>query len=238
MVEVGTNLTAFVELSWHLHMQSGLSSQENTLNTDKVLPSAMDAEHEEDNNVNEHAIHEGDFKVQRMITECFGRFKNDIGDSQEDEVLEDEWEFMADEGMDLLEESSIRLYEGSKTNRVVAVILLLNCFAIFGVFNACATELLKLLSELQPVQNTIPKSYYEARKYLRQLGLSFVSINACVNGCCLFRKELESLMKLSKVWTIEVQIGVKQDTNESFAAFSTYITAANDVSVYIFSKIK
>ena len=57
---------------------------------------------------------------------------------------------MADEGMDLLEESSIPLYEGSKTSRVVAVILLLNCFAVFGVSNACATELLKLLSELLP----------------------------------------------------------------------------------------
>ncbi len=97
-------------------MQSGLSGQESTLNTDEALPSTMDAEDEERNDVNEHANDEGDFEVQRMLTECFGRFENDIGDSQEDEILEDEREFMADEGMDLLEESSIPLYEGSKTS--------------------------------------------------------------------------------------------------------------------------
>jgi hypothetical protein len=180
-------------------MQSGLSAQSSTiLNTDEVPPSAVDAEPEEGSDVYQDANEEGDFEVQRMITECFGRFENDIGDREEDEVLEDEGEFMADEGMDLLEESSIPLYEGSKTSRVVAIILLVNCFAVFGVSNACATELLKLLSELLPVKNTLPKSYYKARKYLRQLGLSFVSIHACVNGCCLFRKELEGAINCPK----------------------------------------
>ena len=113
-------------------------------------------------------------------------------------ILEDEQEFMADEGMDLLEESSIPLYKGSKTSRVVAVILIFNCFAIFGVSNACATELLKLLLELLPVKNTLPESYYEARKYRRQLGSSFVSIHVCVNGCCLFPNELEDAMNCPK----------------------------------------
>ena len=129
----------------------------------------MDAEDEENNDANENANDEGEFEVQRMIIECFGLFENDIGDSQEDEIIEDEHEFMADEGMDLLEESSIPLYEGSKTSRVIAVIILFNCFTVFGVSNACATELLKFLSELLPVNNTLPKSYYQARKYLRQL---------------------------------------------------------------------
>ena len=98
-------------------MQSGLSAQSSTvLNTDEVPPSAVDAEPEEGSDLYQDANEEGDFEVQRMITECFGRFENDIGDSQEDDILEDEQEFMADEGMDLLEESSIPLYEGSKTS--------------------------------------------------------------------------------------------------------------------------
>ena len=49
-------------------MQSGLSG---TLNTDEALPSTMDAEDEESNDANENANDEGEFEVQRMITECF-----------------------------------------------------------------------------------------------------------------------------------------------------------------------
>lgn len=111
--KIVVNLTASVGLSWHVLMQSGLSGQESTLNTDEVLPSAMDAKHEEGSDVNEYANDEGDFEVQRMITKCFGQFENDVGDSQEDEILEDERAFMVDEGMDLVVESSIPLYEGS-----------------------------------------------------------------------------------------------------------------------------
>ena len=136
--------------------------------------------------------------MERMITECFGRFDNDNIDSQEDTILEDEGEIMVEEGMDVLEEFAVPLYEGSKTRQVVAVILLLNCFAVFGVSNACTTELLKLLLKLLPVNNTLPKTYYEARKFQRHLGLSFVSIHACRNGCCLFRKELQGAMNCLK----------------------------------------
>lgn len=198
MQELSTDVTAIVGLSWHVHIQSGLTGQERTPNTDDAVPSTVDDQHEEGINVSDTENDEGEFEVQRMITECFGRFENDNIDSQEDSILEDEREIMAEEGMDLLEESAVPLYEGSKTRRVVAVILLLNCFAVFGVSNACATELLKLLSELLPVNNSLPKSYYQARKYLRHLGLSFVSIHACRNGCCLFRKELEGAMNCPK----------------------------------------
>lgn len=180
-----------------MHLQSTLTGQERTANTDDAddaIPSTMDDQHKEGSDVSNSENDEGEFEVQRMITECFGRFENDNIDSQEDTIFEDGQQSMDDGGMDLLEESAVPLYEGSKTSRVAAVILLLNCFAVFGVSNACATELLKLLSEILPVNNTLPKSYREARKFVRHLGLSFDSIHACRNGCCLFRKELEGAM--------------------------------------------
>jgi hypothetical protein len=70
-------------------------------------------------------------------------------------------------------------------------LLLLNCFAVFEVSIAFADELLKLLRELLPENNTLPRSHYKARKYLSKLGMTYNSIDACRNGCCLFRKELE-----------------------------------------------
>jgi hypothetical protein len=73
----------------------------------------------------------------------------------------------------------------------MATLLFLNCFAVFGVSNACADELLKLMRELLPSENTLPHSHHQTRKYLARLGLSYDSVHACKNGCCLYWKELK-----------------------------------------------
>jgi hypothetical protein len=56
--------------------------------------------------------------------------------------------------------------------------------------NACVDEILKLMKELLPSKNSLSKSHYEARKYLRHMGLFYNSIHACKNNCCLYQKEL------------------------------------------------
>ena len=136
-----------------------------------------------------------DIEVVRMVTECLARYNNYIesndginngedapaigGDVCEEEDL-----------MNVLRESQIPLYEGARTTCLVAVLLLLNCFTVFGVSNACADEILKIVNKLLPADNNLPKSNYEGEKFLRMLGLSYDSIHACRNGCCLFRKQL------------------------------------------------
>jgi hypothetical protein len=60
--------------------------------------------------------------------------------------------------IELLRESRILLYEGCNTNRQVAILFLLNCFAVFGVSTAFADEILKLMKELLPRENTLLKS--------------------------------------------------------------------------------
>ncbi|XP_066391785.1 uncharacterized protein [Miscanthus floridulus] len=47
--------------------------------------------------------------------------------------------------------------------------------------------MIKLLSEGYP-QSELPKSYDEAKKYLRELGLGCENIHVCLNNCVLFRK--------------------------------------------------
>ena len=74
----------------------------------------------------------------------------------------------------------------------------MNCFTVFGVSNACADEILKVVSELLPLGNNLPKSHYEGKKFLRLLGLSYDSIHACRNGCCLFRKQLADALYCPK----------------------------------------
>ena len=92
----------------------------------------------------------------------------------------------------LLREAKTPLYLGSTFNRLTSTLMLLVCCTTFAVPNNFVDELLKLLNEtILPKDNTLPKSFYEAKCLLMKLGLSYNSIHACRDGCCLFQKELE-----------------------------------------------
>ncbi|XP_026384960.1 uncharacterized protein LOC113280563 [Papaver somniferum] len=60
----------------------------------------------------------------------------------------------------------------------------LNCWS-----NKSFEMQLELLKKSFPKDNTIPSSYYEAKKILRDLGLGYESIDACKNDCALYWKE-------------------------------------------------
>ena len=49
--------------------------------------------------------------------------------------------------------------------------------------------MLTLLEDSYPDGNTLPRSYREAKAFLKELGLSYDSIHVCPNNCILFRKE-------------------------------------------------
>ena len=55
--------------------------------------------------------------------------------------------------------------------------------------------LLQLLIDTFPEGSNIPKTYYDAKKMLRELGLGYNSIYACKYDCALFWKENETLDK-------------------------------------------
>jgi len=60
-------------------------------------------------------------------------------------------------------------------------------------------ELFSLLKlDLFPRDNTLPKSLYEAKTIVKQLGLNYNSIHACYNGCVLFRGELRGATSCPK----------------------------------------
>ena len=149
-----------------------------------------------------------DIEVVRMVTECLARYNdytetNDGINDGEDapaiggDVCEEE------DLTNVLWKSKAPLYEGAQTTCLVAKLLFLNCFTVFGVSNACADEILKVMSKLLPLGNNLPKSNYEGKKILRMLGFSYDSIHACRNGCCLFRKQLADALyypKCGQMW--------------------------------------
>jgi len=50
-----------------------------------------------------------------------------------------------------------------------------------------------LKNELLPMDSLSPNSYYEVKKIIKDLGLSYTKIDACVNDCMLFWKDDETL---------------------------------------------
>ena len=91
----------------------------------------------------------------------------------------------------LLHEVGTPLYEGSPSNRLTSTLMLLVCYITFVVPNNFVDELFKLLKEtILSNDNTLPKSFYEAKCLLMKLELSYDSIHACRGGCYLFNKKM------------------------------------------------
>ncbi|KAH7856017.1 hypothetical protein Vadar_031638 [Vaccinium darrowii] len=78
------------------------------------------------------------------------------------------------------------------------VIELLNLKVTNHMTNKAVDMWLHFLRRLLPEGNLVPKSTYETRKILRDLGLSYELIDACINDCVLFRKENAKLDKCPK----------------------------------------
>ena len=51
------------------------------------------------------------------------------------------------------------------------------------------------MTKILPKGNLVPRSTYEAKKILHDLGMSYEHIDVCTNDCALFWKENENLDK-------------------------------------------
>jgi len=89
------------------------------------------------------------------------------------------------------------LYLGcSSFTRLSAILKLINIKARNGWTDKIFTELLELLHEMLPKDNTLPTRHCEANKILCAKGMEYEKkIHACPNDWILYRKEFESLHK-------------------------------------------
>lgn len=63
---------------------------------------------------------------------------------------------------------------------------LLHMKSFYRISNTVFSAILKLLAEAFPDFNTLPKSYNEAMKVLKELGIGYESIQVCFNNFVLF----------------------------------------------------
>ena len=77
--------------------------------------------------------------------------------------------------------------------RLSGVLALVNLKARFGWSDKSFNELLLLLKNMLPIDNTLPKNHYEAKKILCPVGMEYQKIHACPNDCILYRNEFAKM---------------------------------------------
>ncbi|XP_042400964.1 uncharacterized protein LOC121990995 [Zingiber officinale] len=95
---------------------------------------------------------------------------------------------------DLLVDAETPLLPSCTTyTKLSAIVTLYNYKSTNGHTDNSFNELLKILGDMLPEKNTLPKDVYSMRKLLKPFDLGYEKIHACPNDCCLFRKELKDL---------------------------------------------
>ncbi|XP_055961230.1 uncharacterized protein LOC126675126 [Mercurialis annua] len=93
----------------------------------------------------------------------------------------------------LWNDSHCELYPGSQYSKLSFLLKMINIKALTNSSNKSFTMNLELFKDALPKGETLPSSNYEMKKLMRDLGLGYVKIDACINDCVLFWKENENL---------------------------------------------
>ncbi|XP_010275092.1 PREDICTED: uncharacterized protein LOC104610255 [Nelumbo nucifera] len=99
----------------------------------------------------------------------------------------------------LLEDADKELYPGCKKfTKLSFIVGLYHIKCISNWSNQSFTMLLELLKDALPTGETLPNSFYEVKKIIVDLGLSYNKIDACPNDCMLYWKEAANDQSCSK----------------------------------------
>ncbi|CAA0839975.1 Unknown protein [Striga hermonthica] len=92
----------------------------------------------------------------------------------------------------LVEDGKQAVYPGCKSFSKLSFIIRLYLFkCVHGLSNTAFSNLLEIIQELIP-EAVLPKSFSEAKKMVKDLGLDYQKIDACRNDCMLFWKDHKS----------------------------------------------
>ena len=72
---------------------------------------------------------------------------------------------------------------------------LVNVKARYGWSGKSFSSLLQVVHHILSEENTLPKSYYQAKKILCPMGMEYQKIHACPNGCILYKHEFHEMPK-------------------------------------------
>ena len=129
-------------------------------------------------------------EMREMIHDAFGippSFPIDNRECNEDHRHRDDPDEETKKFFNLIKEAEQELYpECKKYSTLSFIIRLLHIKCLGGWTDKSFTMLLELLKDSFPEGETLPKSFYEARKVIRNLALYYMKIHACPNDCMLY----------------------------------------------------
>ena len=76
---------------------------------------------------------------------------------------------------------------------LLAVLSMVNFKARYGWSAKSFTSLLQVVQDMLSEENTLPKSYYQAKKILCSMSMEYQKIHACPNDFILYENEFEEM---------------------------------------------
>ena len=70
-----------------------------------------------------------------------------------------------------------------------AVVKLNSLKTQYGFSDNGVTALLEFIKELLPEGNTLPSKYPDVKKIIKQVGMNYITYDACINDCILYWKD-------------------------------------------------
>ncbi|XP_031279787.1 uncharacterized protein LOC116138206 [Pistacia vera] len=90
----------------------------------------------------------------------------------------------------LLEDAQQQLYPGcDEFSKLSFIVELFQIKCLYGISDKAVDCIMQLLKKALPRGENLPKSFCDARKLIRDLGLHYEKIDACENDCVLFWKD-------------------------------------------------
>ncbi|XP_062013821.1 uncharacterized protein LOC133730206 [Rosa rugosa] len=118
---------------------------------------------------------------------------------EDDEDVDDTIETREAEILNLVREAETPLIFGcTNYTKMSASVALLKMKARHYLTDIAFDDILRTSRSFLPEDNTLPESLYSMKKLVKAFDLGYEKIHACVNDCCLFRKDLQHLENCPK----------------------------------------
>ena len=146
-----------------------------------------------DDSDDDMALSEGSDADNDMDDDDLGEMLNNIGESRGGVNWQSDGESSSTFNKDvetlrlLLAESHQELYTGCQTFSIFSfIVTILHLKTKSGWTIKSFDLMLDVFRKALPAPSLVPKNFYEAKKYVRDLGFYGEKIHACVNGCVLY----------------------------------------------------
>lgn len=99
----------------------------------------------------------------------------------------------AEQFNNLLNDADTRLYPGSKMSKLEFLVRFFQVNCLAGITDKGLTLMLKLIKSILPDGESLPNSFYQAKKIITDISLQYLKIDACPSDCMLYWKDKSHL---------------------------------------------